>query len=130
MAAVQFVNILDFMIVMPLGPQLLEDLGIDATRFSWVVSAYTLAAGLAGLLISRGSSLILEGLDFSIVEAEDGEQALGVCQRQLPDAVLLDWNKAGNDNPSWFYNDGIHLNPAGRQAYAELVMSKLNEGLP
>jgi len=38
------------MIVMPLGPQLLADLGIDARRFSWVVSAYTLAAGLAGIL--------------------------------------------------------------------------------
>jgi DHA1 family inner membrane transport protein len=38
------------MIVMPLGPQLLADLGIDARRFSWVVSAYTLAAGVAGFL--------------------------------------------------------------------------------
>jgi predicted MFS family arabinose efflux permease len=38
------------MIVMPLGPQLLADLGIDARKFSWVVSAYTLAAGLAGFL--------------------------------------------------------------------------------
>jgi DHA1 family inner membrane transport protein len=50
LAALQFVAIVDFMIVMPLGPQLLDDLGIDARRFSWVVSAYTLAAGLAGFL--------------------------------------------------------------------------------
>ncbi len=50
LAALQFVAIVDFMIVMPLGPQLLDDLGIDARRFSWVVSAYTLTAGLAGLL--------------------------------------------------------------------------------
>ena len=50
LAAIQFVSIVDFMIVMPLGPQLLADLGIDARKFSWVVSAYTLAAGLAGLL--------------------------------------------------------------------------------
>jgi len=35
---------------------------------------------------------ILEGMDFQIVEAEDGEQALGLCQSQLPDAILLDWN--------------------------------------
>lgn len=50
LAALQFVSLVDFMIVMPLGPQLLADLGIDARRFSWAVSAYTLAAGLAGLL--------------------------------------------------------------------------------
>ncbi len=35
---------------------------------------------------------ILEGLDFRIEEAEDGQKALEACQRQMPDAVLLDWN--------------------------------------
>ena len=35
---------------------------------------------------------ILEGLDFQIVEAEDGEKALEVCKRILPEAILLDWN--------------------------------------
>jgi predicted MFS family arabinose efflux permease len=50
LAALQVVAIVDFMIVMPLGPQLLDDLGIDARRFSWVVSAYTLTAGLVGFL--------------------------------------------------------------------------------
>ncbi|CCE11875.1 Chemotaxis protein cheY [Bradyrhizobium sp. STM 3843] len=35
---------------------------------------------------------ILEEMAFEVVEAEDGEQALEICQRSLPDAVLLDWN--------------------------------------
>ena len=35
---------------------------------------------------------ILEEMDFQIVEAEDGGQALRACERELPDAVLLDWN--------------------------------------
>src|SRR6201985_3077955 len=35
---------------------------------------------------------ILEGMQSDIVEAEDVEQALGACQRGLPDAILLDWN--------------------------------------
>jgi two-component system chemotaxis response regulator CheY len=43
-------------------------------------------------VIRKVARRILEGLDFQIVEAEDGEQALHHCQRQLPDAVLLDWN--------------------------------------
>jgi len=33
---------------------------------------------------------ILEVLDFHIVEAEDGVEALHACKRQLPDAILLD----------------------------------------
>jgi two-component system chemotaxis response regulator CheY len=35
---------------------------------------------------------ILEGLGFQIVEAEDGEKALEACRRELPEAILLDWN--------------------------------------
>ncbi len=35
---------------------------------------------------------ILEGLNFEIAEAEDGQQALDVCMDQMPNAVLLDWN--------------------------------------
>ena len=35
---------------------------------------------------------ILEGLNFKIEEAEDGQQALDACERSMPDAVLLDWN--------------------------------------
>ncbi len=35
---------------------------------------------------------ILGAMEFSIVEAEDGEKALEACRRGLPDAILLDWN--------------------------------------
>lgn len=35
---------------------------------------------------------ILEQLSFEIMEAVDGQDALKVCQRQMPDAILLDWN--------------------------------------
>jgi two-component system chemotaxis response regulator CheY len=40
---------------------------------------------------------ILEGLDFQILEAEDGEAALEVCKRGLPDAILLDGNMSAMD---------------------------------
>ena len=43
-------------------------------------------------VIRKVARRILEGLEFDIVEAEDGEQALDACRRQLPDAILLDWN--------------------------------------
>ena len=35
---------------------------------------------------------ILEGLNFRIEEAENGQDALRVCMREMPDAILLDWN--------------------------------------
>ena len=35
---------------------------------------------------------ILEGLNFEIDEAEDGQKAIEACVRDMPDAVLLDWN--------------------------------------
>ncbi len=35
---------------------------------------------------------ILEGLNFEIAEAEDGQQALDACMEKMPAAVLLDWN--------------------------------------
>src|SRR3954466_10352766 len=52
LASVQFTSIVDFMVVMPLGPQLLRKLDIDAFRFGLIVSSYTVSAGLAGLLAS------------------------------------------------------------------------------
>ena len=52
LASVQFTSIVDFMVVMPLGPQLMRKLDIDAAQFGWIVASYTVAAGLAGLLAS------------------------------------------------------------------------------
>ena len=43
-------------------------------------------------VIRKVARRILEGMEFEIIEAEDGEQALDACQQQLPDAILLDWN--------------------------------------
>ena len=43
-------------------------------------------------VIRKVARRILEGLDFQIVEAEDGEEAIESCRKNLPDAILLDWN--------------------------------------
>lgn len=52
LAAVQFTTIVDFMIVMPLGPQLMRTLNIGTAEFGLIVSSYTFAAGFSGLLAS------------------------------------------------------------------------------
>jgi len=43
-------------------------------------------------VIRKVARHILETLDFSVEEAEDGRQALDRCAAQMPDVVLLDWN--------------------------------------
>ena len=53
LAGIQFTHIVDFMIMMPLGPQLTALFAISDAQFGLLVSAYTLAAGVAGLLAGR-----------------------------------------------------------------------------
>ena len=57
--AVQFVNILDFVIVMPLGPDFAKALGIGESHLGYVGGAYTGAACVSGLL----GSLFLDRFD-------------------------------------------------------------------
>ncbi len=52
LAGIQFTHVLDFMIMMPLGPQFTRIFGINDAQFGLLVSAYTLAGGLAGLAAS------------------------------------------------------------------------------
>lgn len=48
LGAVQFTHILDFMIMMPLGAQLMVVFGISPAQFTQLVAAYGLAAAIAG----------------------------------------------------------------------------------
>jgi len=52
LATVQFCHIMDFMILMPLGPQLMRMFSIGPTEFGWLVSAYTVAAGVSGFIVA------------------------------------------------------------------------------
>jgi predicted MFS family arabinose efflux permease len=57
--AVQFINILDFMMVMPLGPDFAPALGISDAQLGWVGGSYTAAAAVSGVL----TSLFIDKLD-------------------------------------------------------------------
>jgi predicted MFS family arabinose efflux permease len=50
LAAVQFTHIVDFMIIMPLGPQFMRLFAIGPQQFGLMVSAYTFAAALSGFV--------------------------------------------------------------------------------
>jgi two-component system, chemotaxis family, chemotaxis protein CheY len=55
-------------------------------------------------VIRKVARRILEKLEFQIVEAEDGEQALEACRTAMPDAVLLDWNMPKMDGYEFLRN--------------------------
>lgn len=59
LAAVQFTHIVDFMVMMPLGPQLTKLFQLTDAQFGVLVSAYSLAAGASGLL----ASLVIDRFD-------------------------------------------------------------------
>ena len=48
LATVQFVAIVDFMVIMPLQPELARSIGLTTRTFAAVVAAYAYAAGVAG----------------------------------------------------------------------------------
>jgi len=52
LAFIQFSHIVDFMILMPLGPSLTRNFNLDPHQFGLLVSSYTFAAGFSGLISS------------------------------------------------------------------------------
>ena len=50
LAAIQFTTVLDFMVIMPLAPQFTRVFDLSAQQFGWLISAYTFAAAVAGII--------------------------------------------------------------------------------
>jgi predicted MFS family arabinose efflux permease len=50
LAMVQFTHSMDFMVMMPLGPQCRQELGLNPQQFAHVVGSYGLSAAVGGLL--------------------------------------------------------------------------------
>lgn len=50
LATINFTHILDFMIMMPLGPQFIQSFGIGTGQFGFLVSSYGLASFIFGLV--------------------------------------------------------------------------------
>jgi DHA1 family inner membrane transport protein len=73
LASIQFSSIVDFMIMMPLGPQLMRIFEINPHQFGLLVSSYTFFAGLSGFAASffmdkfdRKKSLIFFFVGFGV----------------------------------------------------------------
>ncbi|MEW5850169.1 MAG: MFS transporter [Myxococcota bacterium] len=83
--AIQFTNILDFTMVMPLGPDFAAALGIPASKLGMIGGVYTLAAAVSGVACSffldrfdRRKALAVTMLGLTVATAAGGlAQGLG-----------------------------------------------------
>ena len=73
LAAAMFTHIMDFMIMMPLGPQLMRIFDISAREFSLLVASYTVTAGVSGFFAAffvdrydRKKSLLIMYTGFAV----------------------------------------------------------------
>ena len=99
-------------------------------------------------VVRKVARKILEALDFQCEEAEDGQQAVDACIRQMPDAVLLDWNMpvmsgieflrhlrkmAGGDVPRVVFctteNDLAHIQEALSSGANEYIMKPFDSDI-
>jgi two-component system chemotaxis response regulator CheY len=92
-------------------------------------------------VIRKVARRILEDLSFTTSEAEDGLQALDICRKEMPEAILLDWNmpvmdgleflaqlrrEPGGEKPKVVFctteNDIAHIAKAMRAGADEYIM--------
>jgi hypothetical protein len=101
-----------------LGPVVVVHLGnnnaITAAQFDQVMAAL------------RGQRRVVV-VNLSLPRSwETGNNAIiNAGVRRYPNAVLADWKALAGDRPDFFWNDGIHLRPAGATAYADMVADAL-----
>ena len=90
LSIIQFTVVLDFMVLSPLGEQLMSELKITPAQFSRVVSAYAIFAGLSGLLTAGFADRFdRKKLELGIDEDTLGIQIRGTDKKQeLPEIQI------------------------------------------
>jgi two-component system, chemotaxis family, chemotaxis protein CheY len=99
-------------------------------------------------VVRKVARKILEELHFTCSEAEDGKQAMEACAREMPNAILLDWNMpvmngidflrrlrkmAGGDEPKVVFctteNDLAHIQEALSAGANEYIMKPFDSDI-
>jgi hypothetical protein len=102
-----------------LGSVLVVELGTNGTVTTADFDAMMQAA--AGV-----KRVVFVNVDVNRSWAAGDNQVLAAGVARYPGvAVLADWYSESIGNPSWFTPDGVHLEPAGAQALAALITSKI-----
>lgn len=58
---------------------------------------------------------------------DDSNATISELAKQNPNVHIIDWASEAAAHPEWFYNDGIHLKPAGQKGYAQLMFRSVVE---
>lgn len=56
---------------------------------------------------------------------DDSNATISELAQKNDNVRVIDWASQAASHPEWFYNDGIHLKPAGQKAYAQLVFESI-----
>ncbi|MGB7407674.1 MAG: response regulator [Pontixanthobacter sp.] len=97
-------------------------------------------------VIRKVSRHILESLNFSVDEAENGQEGIDRCRQEMPDVILLDWNmpvmsgiefitllrkQPGGDKPKVVFctteNDVNHIREAISAGANEYIMKPFDQ---
>ncbi len=99
-------------------------------------------------VVRKVASRIIRDLEFDVVEAGDGMEALEICRNDMPDAILLDWNMPVMNGLDFLRalrreehgmapkvvfcsteNDAEHIGEAVRSGADEFIMKPFDSGI-
>lgn len=87
----------------------------------------TIDAGALNVLLTRlaGHRVILLNVHVPRPWQNADNTILAAAAKAHSNVDLIDWNAAASAHPGWFWDDGIHLRPAGAQQYTDLIVDAL-----
>jgi peptidoglycan/LPS O-acetylase OafA/YrhL/lysophospholipase L1-like esterase len=149
-AAPNLIADIDPMFATPTVPQVTTVDAAESRQFSTGVDliAQRKAAGTLGqiVIVQLGTNGLIDPADFDRMmglladrqkvvlinakvprpwEQEVNDTLAAGAAKYKGNTVLLDWHGYAGAHPEFFYDDGIHLNPVGRDAYARFVAQSL-----
>lgn len=99
-------------------------------------------------VIRKIARRIVEGVGLDVIEAENGQQAIEICEAKMPSGILLDWNMpvmdgyeflrslramAGGDEPKVVFctteNSVAHINQALECGANEYIMKPFDKDI-
>ena len=84
-------------------------------------------AHIDGMMAAAGPAtrVLIVNVRVSRTWSDETNAVLAAAPARHPQATLVDWHAHSAGHAGWFHSDGIHLTPAGAQAYADLIGSML-----
>lgn len=59
--------------------------------------------------------------------ADSSNQTIQSLSKKNKNIHLINWQRTAKQHPDWFYDDGIHLQPAGQTGFAHLIKHSIQK---